>query len=73
MPPASSELAGVSLVEEGSTDMIPGVDSPAVVEVVSEPTGVDMGGPQADPPQVNAFLMMLSLIWHWMMVSKHMN
>jgi hypothetical protein len=34
--------------------MIPG-DSPAIVDVVSEPTGVDMGGPQADPPQGNAW------------------
>jgi hypothetical protein len=41
-------------LEEGSTDMIPGVDLPAVVDLVSEPTGVDMGGPQADPPQVDA-------------------
>ncbi len=45
MPPASSKLAGVSLVEEGSTDMISGVDSPGIVDVVSKPTGVDMGGP----------------------------
>jgi hypothetical protein len=52
--PASSKLAGVPLVEEGSADMIPGVDLPAIVDVVSEPTGVDMGGPQADPPQVDA-------------------
>jgi hypothetical protein len=43
----------VSLVEEGSADMVPGVDLPAVVDVVSEPTGIDMGGPQADPPQVH--------------------
>ncbi len=49
--PATSELAGVSLVEEGSADMIPGVDLPAVVDLISEPTGVDMGGLQADPPQ----------------------
>ncbi len=55
MPPASSELAGVSLVEEGSTDMIPGVDLLAIVDVVSKPTGVDMDGPQADPPQVDTF------------------
>ncbi len=54
--PASSELAGVSLVKEGSADMIPGVDLPAVVDVVSEPTGVDTGGPQSDPPQINALL-----------------
>jgi hypothetical protein len=52
--PASSKLAGVSLVEEGSTDMIPGVDLPTIVDVVFEPTRVDMGGPHADPPQVNA-------------------
>ncbi len=53
-PPATSKLAGVSLVGEGSTDIIPGVDLPAVVDVVSKPTGVDMGGPQSDPPQGNA-------------------
>jgi hypothetical protein len=34
--------------------MIPGVDLPAIVDVVSEPTGVDMGSPQTDPPQGNA-------------------
>jgi hypothetical protein len=55
MPPASSKLAGVSLVEEGSTDMITGVDLPAIADIVSEPTGVDMGGPQADPSQVHAW------------------
>jgi hypothetical protein len=54
VPPAPTKLPGVSLVEEGSADMIPGVDLPAVVEGVSKPTGVDMGGPQADPLQVDA-------------------
>jgi hypothetical protein len=54
VPPASSKLAGVSLVKEGSTDLITGVDLPAIVDIVSESTGVDMGGPQADPPQVDA-------------------
>ncbi len=54
VPPATSKLAGVSLVEEGSAEMIPGVDSPAVVDIVSKPTGVDMGGPQADPLQGDA-------------------
>ncbi len=54
VPPALSKLAGMSLVEECSADMIPGVDLPAIVDKVSEPTRVDMGGPQADPPQVNA-------------------
>ncbi len=34
--------------------MIPGVDLPAIVDIVSEPTRVDTGGPQADPPQVDA-------------------
>jgi len=52
--PESSKSAGVSLVEEGSADMIPGVDLSAIVDIVSEPTGVDMGVPQADPPQVDA-------------------
>jgi hypothetical protein len=42
------------LVEEGSADMIPGVDLPAIVDLVYKPTGVDMGGPQADPHQVDA-------------------
>jgi hypothetical protein len=42
----------VSLVEESSADMIPGVDLPTIADVVSEPTGVDMGGPQADPLKV---------------------
>ncbi len=52
--PATSESVRVSLVEEGSTEMIPGVDLPAIVDVVSEPTGVEMGGPEAVPPQGNA-------------------
>ncbi len=34
--------------------MIPGVDLPTIVDVVTKPTGVDMGSPQADPPQVDA-------------------
>jgi hypothetical protein len=54
VPPASSKLPGVSSVEEGSADMTSGVDSPAIVVIVSKPTGVDMGGSQADPPQVDA-------------------
>jgi hypothetical protein len=44
----------VSSVEEGSATEIPGVDLPDVA-VVNEPTGVDMGGPQADPPQDAVF------------------
>ncbi len=73
MPPASSALAGVTFVEEGSADMILGVDLPAIVDVVSKPTGLDMVGPQADPLKLMLCLMMLSLTRHWMMVSKHMN
>jgi hypothetical protein len=71
-PPATSKSAGVSLVEEGSTDMIPGVDSPAIFDIASEPPGVNMGAPQADPLKGALCLMMLYLIWHWMMVLKHM-
>ncbi len=52
--PATSKSAGVSSVEKGSADMIPGVDLPAIVDVVSKPTGVDLGSPQADSPQGNA-------------------
>jgi hypothetical protein len=47
-------MPGVSLVEESSSDEIPGVDLPDVA-VVSKPTGVDMGGPQAVPPQDAVF------------------
>jgi hypothetical protein len=72
VPPASSKLAGVSLVEEGNADMIPGVDLPAIVDVVSKPTGLDMVGPQADTLKLMLCLMMLSLIRHWMMVLKRM-
>ncbi len=73
MPPASSKSPGVASVEKVSADMIPGVDSPVVFDVASKPTGVDLGCPQADPPCVMMYLMMLSLIRHWMMVSKHMH
>jgi hypothetical protein len=47
VPPVPSKMPGVSLVEEGTGDEIPGVDSPAV-DVVTESTGVDMGVPQVD-------------------------
>ena len=52
--PAPAGMPGVSLVEEGSADEIPGVDLPDVA-VVNEPKGVDMGGPQAVPPQDAVF------------------
>ncbi len=54
IPPAPAGMPGVSSVEEGSTGEIPGVDLPDVA-VVNEPTGVDMGGPQAVPPQDAVF------------------
>ncbi len=54
MPPALSGMPGVSLVEEGSADMIQGVDLFAVFDIVTEPTGMDIGGLQADPPQDEA-------------------
>ncbi len=73
MPPVSSKLPGVSLVEEGSAAIIPGVDLPAIVDLVSKPTGVDMGGSQANPLILMLCLMMLSFIWHWVMVLKHMH
>ncbi len=44
------------MVEAGSTDMIPEVDPPVVVDVVSEPTGVDMDSPRADPPPKQCFV-----------------
>ena len=50
IPPSPARILGVSSVEEGSADEIPGVDLPDV-PVVNEPTGMDMGGPQAAPPQ----------------------
>ena len=42
---------GVSSIEEGSADDIPGVDVTDVA-FLHEPTGVDMGVPQANTPQV---------------------
>jgi hypothetical protein len=51
IPPAPDVTPGVSSIEEGSADDIPGVDV-ADVAVLHEPTGVDMGVPQANTPQV---------------------
>jgi hypothetical protein len=52
--PAPTRMPGVSLVEEGNADEIPGVDLPDVA-VMNKPTGVDIGGPQAAPPQDAVF------------------
>jgi hypothetical protein len=54
IPSASAGMPGVSSVEESSADEISGGDLPDVA-VVNEPTGVDMGGPQAVPPQDAVF------------------
>ncbi len=51
---APAWMPGVSLVEEGTADEIPGVDLPDVA-IVNKPRGVDMGGPQAVPPQDAVF------------------
>ena len=59
IPPAPAGTPGVSSVEEGSADEIPGVDLPDVA-VMNKPTGVDMSGPQAVPQDAvfdNAVLM----------------
>jgi len=49
--PAPDVTPGVSSIEEGSADKIPGVDL-ADVPILIEPTGVDMGVPQENTPQV---------------------
>jgi hypothetical protein len=54
IPPAPAGSPGVSLVEEGSADEMPGVDL-LDFAVVNKPTGVDMGCPQAFPPQYAVF------------------
>jgi len=51
IPPAPDVTPGVSSIEEGSADNIPGVELPDVA-VLHEPTGVHMGVPQANTPQV---------------------
>ncbi len=51
--PVPSEMPGVFLGEEGSADELPGVKAHDVV-IIPEPTGVDLGGSQPEPPQVEA-------------------
>ncbi len=51
--PSPSEMPGVFLGEEGSADELPGVEAHDVV-VIPEPTGVDLGGSQPEPPPVEA-------------------
>ena len=54
IPPATARIPGVSSVEEGSADEIPGVDLPDVA-VVNKLTRGDMGGPPGGPPQDAVF------------------
>ncbi len=53
VPPVPSEMPGVLLGEEGSADELPGVEAHDVA-IIPEPTGVDLGGSQPEPPQVEA-------------------
>jgi hypothetical protein len=48
-----SEMPGVFSGEEGSADELPGVEAHDVA-IIPEPTGVDLGGSQPEPPQVEA-------------------
>jgi hypothetical protein len=51
--PVLSEMPGVFLGEEGSADELPGVEAHDVA-IIPEPTEVDLGGSQPEPPQVEA-------------------
>jgi hypothetical protein len=51
IPPAPDVTPGVSSIDEGRADNIPGEELPDVA-VLHEPTGVDMGVRQANTPQV---------------------
>jgi hypothetical protein len=51
--PVPSKMPGVFLGEEGSADELPGVEAHDVA-VIPEPTGVNLGGSQPEPPQVEA-------------------
>jgi hypothetical protein len=53
VPPVPSEMPGVFLGEEGSADELPGVEAHDVA-IIPEPTGVDLGGSQPEPLQVEA-------------------
>jgi hypothetical protein len=53
VPLVPSEKPGVFLSEEGSADELPGVEAHDVA-IIPKPTGVDLGGSQPEPPQVEA-------------------
>jgi hypothetical protein len=51
--PFPSEMPGVFLGEEGSAVELPGMEAHDVA-IIPKPTGVDLGGSQPEPPQVEA-------------------
>ena len=53
VPPLYSEMPGVFSGEEGSADELPGVEAHDVA-IIPKPTGVDLGGSQPEPLQVEA-------------------
>ena len=53
VPPVPSEMPVVFSGEEDSADELPGVEAHDVA-VILKPTGVDLGGSQPEPPQVEA-------------------
>ncbi len=70
VPPASSKSAGVSLVEEGSADMIPGVDSPAIVDKGFQAHRSGYGWASSWPPSSSCFVWWCCLQygigwWSW--------
>jgi hypothetical protein len=54
-------------VKKGSADDLPGEEAHDVA-VISDPTGVDLGGSQPEPPQVEALFDSLLLIRQLMVV-----
>ncbi len=53
VPLVHSKMPGVFSGEEGSADELLGVEAHDVA-VIPKPTGVDLGGSQPEPPQVDA-------------------
>jgi hypothetical protein len=53
VPQVPSKMPGVFLGEKGSADELPGVEVHDVA-IIPKLTGVDLGGSQPEPPQVEA-------------------
>ncbi len=68
--PVPSEMPGVFSGEEGSADELPGVEAHDDA-IISKPTGVDLGGSQPEPPQVEAGFDNAALIRQLMVVSNN--